>query len=267
MPVKGQAAATLASMGIIAPADGAAKPTYEEADFPEEVRVKRLHGITLKLASAWRNACGGRDEFDAIGAGGAHRGAWPSRLAWACGHHREVVGGLFVLVGLLTRLAGFSLACTMLAAMWLTQIGPAMQAGRTVLGFIPDHPPFATDAAGNPMFAMLLWQLSLLCVGLSLTFSGPGLLSFDRALFPGGRASDRKTTRTDPDQPPVRPLRWRMSGPQQPPQPHDSPVNPTPAMLHCRRWRLAYLESLEEKERKSGPPKPSSGSFLRDYLA
>ncbi|MFZ4431224.1 MAG: HIT domain-containing protein [Phycisphaerales bacterium] len=55
-----------------------------------------------------------------------------------------------------------------------------------------------------------------------------------------------------------------MSGSQQPPQPHDSPVDPTPAMLHAP-WRLAYLESLEEKERTSGPPKPSSGSFLRDY--
>ncbi len=186
MPVKGQAAATLAGMGIIAPQDGSIKAAYEESDFPEEVRVRRVHGITLKVASVNGSASGDGGAPMPLVPAAVTQGSWPSRLAWACAI-TEVVGGLFVLVGLLTRLAGFSLACTMLAAMWLTQIGPAMQAGRTVLGFIPDHPPYATDAAGSPMFAMLLWQFSLLCAGLSLTFSGPGLLSFDRALFPGGK--------------------------------------------------------------------------------
>ena len=186
IPVKEGAAATLATMGIVAPADGKPKDTYEASDFPEEVRVRRLHGITLMLTSVNGQASDQNAATMPLVPAALTQGAWPSRLAWACAI-TEVVGGLFVLVGLLTRLAGFSLACTMLAAMWLTQIGPAMQAGRTVLGFIPDHPPYGTDAAGSPLFAMLLWQCSLLCVGLSLTFSGPGLLSFDRALFPGGK--------------------------------------------------------------------------------
>ncbi|HYE63698.1 MAG TPA: HIT domain-containing protein [Phycisphaerales bacterium] len=30
-------------------------------------------------------------------------------------------------------------------------------------------------------------------------------------------------------------------------------------------WRLAYLESMGDAEKKSGEPKPTSGSFLRDY--
>lgn len=30
-------------------------------------------------------------------------------------------------------------------------------------------------------------------------------------------------------------------------------------------WRLDYLEALDAKEKKSGPPTPSSGSFLLDY--
>ncbi|MEI7658555.1 MAG: DoxX family protein [Phycisphaerae bacterium] len=196
IPVKGQAAATLATMGIVTPADGKTKDTYNAADFPDDVRVRQVHGITLMLATVNKGGGGGAAGEGGAGGGGAStmplvpavltEGPWPARLAWASAI-TELVGGLFVLVGLLTRLAGFSLACTMLGAIWLTQIGPAIQAGRTVLGFIPDHPPYATDAAGSPLFAMLLWQVSLLCIGLSLTFSGPGALSFDRALFPGGK--------------------------------------------------------------------------------
>jgi ATP adenylyltransferase len=55
-----------------------------------------------------------------------------------------------------------------------------------------------------------------------------------------------------------------MSLSQQPPQPNDSPTEPTAPTLHAP-WRLAYLESLAEKEKKSGVPTPSTGSFLRDY--
>jgi ATP adenylyltransferase len=55
-----------------------------------------------------------------------------------------------------------------------------------------------------------------------------------------------------------------MTASQQPPQPSDSPVDPTGPTLQAP-WRLKYLESIDEKERQSGPPKASSGSFLRDY--
>lgn len=30
-------------------------------------------------------------------------------------------------------------------------------------------------------------------------------------------------------------------------------------------WRLSYLESLEQSEKRTGPPQPGTGSFLRDY--
>jgi ATP adenylyltransferase len=30
-------------------------------------------------------------------------------------------------------------------------------------------------------------------------------------------------------------------------------------------WRLEYLDDLDAGEKKSGPPQPSSGSFIRDY--
>jgi ATP adenylyltransferase len=43
-----------------------------------------------------------------------------------------------------------------------------------------------------------------------------------------------------------------------------SPVDPTSPALQAP-WRLRYLESLDEKEKVSGPPSATTGSFLRDY--
>jgi ATP adenylyltransferase len=37
-----------------------------------------------------------------------------------------------------------------------------------------------------------------------------------------------------------------------------------PASIHAP-WRMEYLESLGTAEKSAGPPKSSSGSFLRDY--
>ena len=45
-------------------------------------------------------------------------------------------------------------------------------------------------------------------------------------------------------------------------RPPDPPLGP--AALHAP-WRLSYLEALDAKEKKSGPPVTGSGSFLLDY--
>ena len=71
-------------------------------------------------------------------------------------------------------------------------MGPAIQNGQTILGFIPSYPAYGVDAAGKFLYATLLWQCSLLCIAMALTFTGPGAVSFDRALFPpkGSRKAD-----------------------------------------------------------------------------
>ncbi|MFA6044506.1 MAG: HIT domain-containing protein [Phycisphaerales bacterium] len=43
-----------------------------------------------------------------------------------------------------------------------------------------------------------------------------------------------------------------------------SDVPPGPKALQAP-WRLEYLENLGKSEKTSGPPKPGSGSFLRDF--
>ncbi|MBS0196337.1 MAG: DoxX family membrane protein [Planctomycetes bacterium] len=247
-PVKGEAAATLANLGVLEPSAPAesAKPTtpaeskpavkpetkpdskpapanepkkdappkggipplmqttttpiepptarvYVAGDFPNEVRVRNVHGISLLLVSSANPPAGadGTKPMPLVPAFAAS-GRWPVYLAWTA-TMSELLGGLFVLVGLLTRLSSFFLFCTMVTAIWLSQIGPAIQSGNSLLGFLPNHPAYATDAAGNAVFAILMWQLMLACASLALVFSGPGALSFDRALFPpagGGRRSE-----------------------------------------------------------------------------
>ena len=94
----------------------------------------------------------------------------------------ELIGGILVLVGLLTRFSAFGLTNVMLVAMWLTGFGPAIQSGSTRLGFLPDYPWFGSD-----QWTLLLFQFSLCGAALALVFAGPGTLSMDRLLLGGSR--------------------------------------------------------------------------------
>ncbi|MCB9846809.1 MAG: DoxX family protein [Phycisphaeraceae bacterium] len=113
-------------------------------------------------------------------------GAWPVRLAWIAAL-TELLGGAFVLVGLLTRLSALGLAITMLTALWLTGIGSVLvYQAPSSYGFLPKYD------AQNPMaWMVMLWQFALLGAALALLFSGPGALSVDRFLI--GRRAARHT--------------------------------------------------------------------------
>lgn len=151
--------------------------TFTAADFPTEVQVSRLYGIALMVHDATlSNDSEGKPLRFPLAPAVVATGSWPVWLAWAAAL-TELLGGFLVLFGLFTRLAALSLGGVMFVAIWLTQIGPAMQSGVTTLGFLPAHPPFDI-AAWQP----LLWQLSLLCAAASLFFAGPGGLSMDRAI-------------------------------------------------------------------------------------
>jgi len=102
-------------------------------------------------------------------------GNWPRYFAIAL-VIAELGGGLLVALGLMTRLGALVLVGTMLGAIWLDQIGPAIQAGRTVLLVLPDHDIWDV-AAWRP----LLWQLTLLACAGALGLLGAGAPSLDRA--------------------------------------------------------------------------------------
>ncbi len=165
--------------------------SFAAEDFPETTDVKRVHFITLIIYNA---AHPGFDEEtgeplkpfvpDALGSG-----QWPVILAWAAAA-TEILGGLLVLVGLLTRLGSLGLAFTMGTAIWLTILGPAIQSGDTFLGFLPNQ-PFFSDYWQHAM-----WLLLLLASSLAVMLSGSGALSIDRIVFSPQKS---KPPRHEPD--------------------------------------------------------------------
>jgi uncharacterized membrane protein YphA (DoxX/SURF4 family) len=188
--ITGEDAARLANVGALdlprnpakpegAPeADGPSKLMYTAADFPQEVRARRMHtDVTLRLLKA--------AEPKELDQGRAPRQIWPTAaggskavlLAWIVSV-TDVAGGICVLMGLLTRLWALVLAGHMAAGLWLMVIGPAWQSGSAVLGFLPRHDPWDMTFWITP-----LWIFSLLCMGTALAFLGAGNLSLDRPLL------------------------------------------------------------------------------------
>jgi uncharacterized membrane protein YphA (DoxX/SURF4 family) len=218
--VSGQDAAVLANLGLIKPVTPATAPPpaapttpaatpptgapaktgslapiirlasqpavkYTASDFQTPVKVRKLYTLTLALKAAsepgakpdgspkaptWPKALADGD--------------WPVHLAWTAAI-LETAGGVGLLLGLLTRLWAIGLAARMLAAMWLTQFGPAIQAGDAVLGFLPPHETFDTQA-----WRPFLLHFSLFMTALALVFLGPGRASVDHAIFAPTRTDD-----------------------------------------------------------------------------
>jgi hypothetical protein len=65
-------------------------------------------------------------------------------------------------------------------AIWLDQIGPALQSGQTHFGFLPGYPGFDVNA-----WRPLMWQFTLLMAAFALACTGSGALSLDRMLGTG----------------------------------------------------------------------------------
>jgi len=156
---------------------------YTAADFPEGAKARRLYGLAL-LFDVRANPTDGTSPL------------WPQALAsgtmihvmpWAAAV-AEFAGGVFVLFGLLTRLAALGLTGTMLAAMLLTTIGPAAVSGTGFLGFLPD-PQFADANAWGPAWQPMMFQLTTGVIAFALVLTGAGWLSFDQRL--AGRKPDK----------------------------------------------------------------------------
>ncbi len=155
-----------------------------DATTTDGVKIQRLYGIALALKGAAEPGTFA-DGHDRAGEAkmplapkfaGSNKN--PVYLAWAVAL-TEIFAGGFMLLGFLTRISAFGLVCVMLGAMWLTEIGPAIQSGAAVLGFLPAHPRFGGE------WQHLLFQLSMLIAALAVMFSGAGAASLDRLLFGG----------------------------------------------------------------------------------
>jgi uncharacterized membrane protein YphA (DoxX/SURF4 family) len=161
-----------------------ARVAYAPSEFPDEIEVPRVYGLAILLhRSAFPPVVRREGEApspppDAIWPKSLGRGSWPVRLAWTVAL-TEVVGGAFLILGLFTRVSAAAVAGTMLGAMWLTELGPAWQSGKTVLGILPDRDLFAIE-----LWRAFFWQLSLLASGVGVALLGCGALGLDRKFFP-----------------------------------------------------------------------------------
>lgn len=150
---------------------------HRAQDFPNPQKVRQVYGLALVLHEAANPASSidGKPKM-ALWPKALATGSLPVYFAWTAAVS-ELLGGSMILVGLFTRLWALSLAGTMATALWLTQIGPAIQSGQTTLGFLPAYPAFSIEQWKTPM-----WQFSLLMIALALVFSGPGAASLDATL-------------------------------------------------------------------------------------
>ena len=156
-----------------------------QAASTEPMKVERLYGLALLV----RGAANPAPNAD----GTTPMALWPAQLAtgrlpvyfaWAAAI-TELVAGTLCILGFFTRLSAFTLAGVMAAAIWLTEIGPAIQSGNTLLGFLPVRETYAV-ALSPGGYVTLMWQVALLSIALALTTLGAGRLSLDGALFGGG---------------------------------------------------------------------------------
>jgi uncharacterized membrane protein YphA (DoxX/SURF4 family) len=133
--------------------------------------------------------------------------AWMERMAWTAAL-TQFIGGILVLLGLLTRPAALGILCTLVTALWLTQIGPSIGAAGSFMGFLPD-PAMADPTAWNSSnsgWLMMLWEFTLGCVALGLVLSGPGRVSMDSLIFRRGDEDAPKKFERPVEQPPKRPV-------------------------------------------------------------
>lgn len=150
---------------------------YTAADFPEPARARRAYSLSvLMVHAAYPEPLPGQP---------APKSYWPKMLAespWVVwlsfgAAVIELFAGVLVIVGFLTRLSAGMLVLVMLNAMWLTQIGPALSAGQTQFGFLPDKTWW--DAQ---QWSTFMWQMLIIASGIALSCMGSGAVSVDRAL-------------------------------------------------------------------------------------
>lgn len=152
-------------------------PRYSAEQFAQPQSVRRVYGLALLLHASANPAPGadGKPRM-ALWPKALASGSMPVYFAWAAAL-TELVGGAMILVGLFTRFWALGLAGTMAAAMWLTEIGPAIQGGSAVLGVLPGYPAFSVEQWKTPM-----WQFALLMMSMALVCSGAGAASMDGGL-------------------------------------------------------------------------------------
>lgn len=154
--------------------------SYAASDFPDPMEVKRVYSIALMLSrAADPGLTADSSPIEPIMPEMFGSGLWPKVLAWAAAI-TELAAGVFLIIGLFTRISSLCILSVMLTAIWMTQLGPAtIQSNNAILGFIPNH----ADLWSPGSYSTLLWQLALAGMSLAVFFLGSGAIGVDRMIF------------------------------------------------------------------------------------
>ena len=164
-----------------APADADTGADAVDPDSPEFTTPVPTHRMVDMLTIMIHTNATPNDEGKALLPGFMASGKWPIWIANTVAV-TELLGGIMVLIGLLTRLWSLGIAGVMVGALWMTSIGPVVVMGQ------PGWPGFfevlpAIDGFSSQGWQAWLWQASLLAGSLSLACLGAGGLSLDRLFF------------------------------------------------------------------------------------
>lgn len=168
--------------------------TYTAADFPEGAKIKPglMIAMSVHAAAAPAPNADGTTPMRLLPERLSQK-PWPLYLAWAA-TLTEIIAAALLVIGLFTRLSALGLAGVMAVAMWLTEIGPAIQAGTAQFGFLPNY------GMMDPGWQHLMLQFSLFASAMALFFLGAGAASLDAAIF-GGPGSASHTPPPRPRKP------------------------------------------------------------------
>lgn len=161
------------SLDAAPPADADASPTYTGKDV-----------LTINIKEMATPNAEGKALLPAF----MGRGKMPIWIALSVSL-AELIGGVLVLLGLLTRVSSLMIAGVMVGAIWLTSIGPVVMYGNPGWpSFMPILPALNYATAETAMGTFAAWQswcfqLAMLMASLSLACLGPGSISLDRIFF------------------------------------------------------------------------------------
>ena len=161
---------------------------------PPVARARNVHHVTLIAYGAARpneaaaalafNRHGTSHGIRAVKASEGASGWMPAftaplapASAWAVSLI-QLLGGVAMLLGFLTRPLAAMLCVVMLGAAWLTQIGPVLAGGAPgSFGFLPPHEGWHPHG-----WKTLLWQTGLAATSASVALTGAGNHSVDRLI-------------------------------------------------------------------------------------
>jgi uncharacterized membrane protein YphA (DoxX/SURF4 family) len=159
---------------------------FDAADFPSPLQVRRYHGLVLLMHARANPGPGVQAVPASVGNNGT-----ALRVLAITAAVVELLAGVLILVGLLTRVWALAICGIMLTAIWLTSVAPNIGEAHAFLGFLPNahfDDPAKTTSAGLNTF---LFQCTTLGCAFAVMLLGPGGLSIDRLLFkPTGAERD-----------------------------------------------------------------------------